>query len=219
MAVKTKIDPFSAEIIRESLVAVAEEMFISLQRTSQSTIIYEVLDFACGITDSKAQLIAQTNGVTAFAGILTFTVQSVLDKFGPDQIREGDIFATNDPYTGGGTHLSDVAMVMPLFYKGELLAFAANKAHWTEVGFDLARLPKGVFEAEDFIDDDGLTPDPTPIKVKVTIPDDEFTADFTGSAPQARGPVNCTRTGLMGGMRTIFKALTNPDTPVNEGCF
>jgi len=315
MAVKSRIDPFAAEIIRESLVAVAEEMFVSLQRTSQSTIIYEVLDFACGITDNKAQLIAQTNGVTAFAGILTFTVQSVLDKFGLDQIREGDIFATNDPYTGGGTHLSDVAMVMPLFYKGELLAFAANKAHWTEVGgkdagswttdatevfqeglqlpcvrlyidhkplpsvvdiiranvrtpemslgdmyaqaaglrmadrrftelcakhgveqvqagidylltqgerqvrLDLAKLPKGVFEAEDFIDDDGLTPDPIPIRVKVTITDDEFIADFTGSGPQARGPVNCTRTGLMGGMRTIFKALTNPDTPVNEGGF
>src|SRR5437660_10392722 len=88
-----------------------------------------------------------------------------------------------------------------------------------QVRLDLARLPKGVFEAEDFIDDDGLTPDPIPIKVKVTITDDEFVADFTGSGPQARGPVNCTRTGLMGGMRTIFKALTNPDTPVNEGGF
>lgn len=315
MAAKSRIDPFAAEIIRQSLVAVAEEMFVSLQRTSQSTIIYEVLDFACGVTDHKAQLIAQTNGVTVFAGILTFTVQSVLDKFGRDEIREGDIFATNDPYTGGGTHLSDVAMVMPLFYKGELLAFAANKAHWTEVGgkdagswttdatdvfqeglqlpcvriysdhqplpsvidiiranvrtpemslgdmyaqaaglrmagrrftelcakhgveqvkagvdyllaqgerqvrLDMTRLPKGVFEATDFIDDDGLTPDPIPIRVKVTITDDAFIADFTGSGPQARGPVNCTRTGLMGGMRTIFKAITNPDTPVNEGCF
>src|SRR5437773_442964 len=220
MAVKTKIDPFAAEIIRESLVAVAEEMFVSLQRTSQSTIIYEVLDFACGITDNKAQLIAQTNGVTAFAGILTFTVQSVLDKFGLEQIREGDIFATNDPYTGGGTHLSDVAMVMPLFYEGELLAFAANKAHWTEVGGkDAGRLTKGSFEAEDFTADDGLTPEPIPTKVKLTITDDEFVADFTGSGPQARGPVNCTRTGLMGGMRTIFKALTNPETPVNEGGF
>ena len=73
-------------------------MFISLQLTSQSTIIYEVLDFACSITVSKAQLIAQTSRVTLFAGILTFTRQLVLDKFGPDQIRD-DIFATNDPYT------------------------------------------------------------------------------------------------------------------------
>ncbi len=108
MAAASGIDPFTAEISRESLVSVAEEMFVSLQRTSQSTIIYEVLDFACGITDDRAQLIAQTNGVTAFAGILTYTVQSVLDKYGRDDIRPGDIFCTNDPYTGGGTHLSDV---------------------------------------------------------------------------------------------------------------
>ncbi len=134
MAAASGIDPFTAEISRESLVSVAEEMFVSLQRTSQSTIIYEVLDFACGITDDRAQLIAQTNGVTAFAGILTYTVQSVLDKYGRDDIRPGDIFCTNDPYTGGGTHLSDVAMVMPLFHRGERLGFAANKAHWTEVG-------------------------------------------------------------------------------------
>jgi len=315
MAVASRIDPFTAEIIRESLVSVADEMFVSLQRTSQSTIIYEVLDFACGITDDRAQLIAQTNGVTAFAGILTYTVQSVLEKFGRAEIRPGDIFCTNDPYTGGGTHLSDVAMVMPLFHGGELLGFAANKAHWTEVGgkdagswttdatevfqeglqlpcvrlyiddepipslidiiranvrtpemtlgdlnaqaaglrmaarrfnemcgrygvdlvkagiaylleqgerqvrLDMQKLPKGTFVAEDWIDDDGLTEAPIPIKVRVTITDEEFLADFTGSGPQAAGPVNCTRTGLMGGMRTIFKALTNPDTPVNEGCF
>jgi N-methylhydantoinase B len=315
MGEQSSIDAFTAEIIRESLVAVADEMFVSLQRTSQSTIIYEVLDFACGVTDEKAQLIAQTNGVTAFAGVLTFTVASVIEKFGPDRIREGDIFATNDPYSGGGTHLSDVAMVMPLFHRGVLMGFAANKAHWTEVGGkdagswttdatevyqeglqfpcirlyehgepleslvdliranvrtpdmsvgdmlaqaaglrmaarrfqemcdkygpqqvqagidyllemgerlvreDMRRLPRGTFTAHDFIDDDGLSPEPIPVQVKVTITDDQFTADFTGSGPMARGPVNCTRTGLMAGMRTIFKSITNPDTPINEGCF
>src|ERR1019366_10523539 len=41
---------------------------------------------------------------------------------------------TNDPYAGGGTHLSDVAMVRPIFVDGELVAFAAAKAHWTDVG-------------------------------------------------------------------------------------
>lgn len=310
-----KIDPFTAEIIREGLVAVADEMFVALQRTSKSTIIYEVLDYACGITDAKAQLIAQANGVTGFAGILTYTVASVLDKFGAEGLGPGDIVVTNDPYAGGGTHLSDVAMAMPIFYKGKLMAFAANKGHWTEVGgkdpgswttdatevyqeglqfpcikffekgkplqalldlveanvrmpdmtlgdlyaqaaslrvaarrfeelcdkygpdaieegvdylldhgeqlvrADMKALPKGVFEAEDWIDDDGLTPEPIPVRVKVTITGDKFIADFTGSGPQARGPINCTITGLMSGMRTIFKAITNPHTHINEGCF
>ncbi len=44
------------------------------------------------------------------------------------------MFMTNDPYEGGGTHLSDVTLVLPVFFEGELVAFVANKAHWTEVG-------------------------------------------------------------------------------------
>src|SRR5476649_332416 len=45
-----------------------------------------------------------------------------------------DMFITNDPYGGGGTHLSDVSMIMPVFHKERLIAWTANKAHWTEVG-------------------------------------------------------------------------------------
>src|SRR5579864_1606840 len=128
------LDPFTAEIIRNTLVAIGDEMFASLGRTSKSPIIYEVLDYCCGLTDARAQLIAQGNGVAGFLGTLTFAVGAVLDKFGIDGLEEGDIFATNDPYTGGGTHLSDVSMVMPIFFEGQLIGFAANKAHWTEVG-------------------------------------------------------------------------------------
>jgi N-methylhydantoinase B len=55
--------------------------------------------------------------------------------------------------------------------------------------------------------------------VQVTITDDEFIADFTGSAPQVRGPVNCTRTRLFSACRCMFKAITDPHAPVNEGWF
>src|SRR5436189_3725495 len=44
------------------------------------------------------------------------------------------ISVTHVPYTGGVTHLSDVSLIMPIFSVGEIVAFAANKAHWTEVG-------------------------------------------------------------------------------------
>jgi len=117
-----------------ALVAIGDEMFVSLGRTSKSPIIYEVLDYCCGLTDAKAQLIAQGNGVALFLGTLTFAVQAVLDKFGIDGLAEGDIVVTNDPYSGGGTHLSDVSMIMPILHDGRIIAFAANKAHWTEVG-------------------------------------------------------------------------------------
>ena len=230
-------------------------------------------------------------------------------------MKPGDIFITNDPYTGGGTHLSDVSLVMPIFYREELVAFSANKAHWTEVGgkdpgswttdstdvfqeglqfpcvrlfaagvpneslFDviganvrtpdmslgdmwaqvascrlaglrfqdlcdkhglssvreaidilldygeamvaqeLAKLPAGVYEADDWIDDDGITSEPHHCQVKVTVTADKFIADFTGSAPQTPGPINCTWTGLVSAVRLIFKALTDPHIPANEGTF
>src|SRR5215210_1197756 len=132
--ITTHLDPFTTEIIKDALNAIGDEMFVSLQRTSKSPIIYEVLDYCCGITDDRGQLLAQGNGVGGFLGTMAFAVQSTLDKFGHDGLREGDIVVTNDPYGGGGTHLSDVSLVIPIFVDGELIGFSANKAHWTEVG-------------------------------------------------------------------------------------
>ena len=317
MAVRamTQLDPFTTEIIKDALNAIGDEMFVSLQRTSKSPIIYEVLDYCCGITDDRGQLLAQGNGVGGFLGTMAFAVQSTLDKFGRAGLREGDIIVTNDPYSGGGTHLSDVSLVMPIFVDGELVGFSANKAHWTEVGGkdpgswttdsvdiwqeglqfpciklfnagepdqalldlieanvrtpemtlgdvwaqvascrlgarrfaelferygvlpvrqavealldygeamtarELAKLPKGNFEAEDWIDDDGLSTDPIFCRVKVTVTDDAFICDFTGTDGETRGPVNCSWTGLNSAVRMVFKALTDPHIAANEGCF
>ena len=132
-------DPFTLEIVRAHLLVVAEEMFITQGRTSKSPIVYEVLDYACAVTDPEAQLVAQANGVAGFLGALSFAVEDVIRKFGPDGsdpdgLREGDVVATNIPYEGGGSHLSDVSMVMPVFVDGRIVAFTVNKAHWTEIG-------------------------------------------------------------------------------------
>ena len=127
-------DPFTIEIIREQLVAAAEESFITMARSSQSPIIYEVLDYACALTDPAGDLIAQANGVPGFLGTLTFAVKAIIQKHPPQQMRPGDIFISNDPYIGGGNHLSDVALVAPIFFDDQLVAFSINKAHWTEVG-------------------------------------------------------------------------------------
>ena len=108
-------------------------MFETLLRTSMSPIIYEVLDFASGLTDASGRLITQGQGVTGFIGMLTTSVEAVLAKW-EGRLEPGDIVITNDPYIGGGSHLSDVSLVAPIFVDGELLAFAVSKAHWTEVG-------------------------------------------------------------------------------------
>ena len=66
---QTKVDPFTLDIVKDSLIAIGDEMFVALQRTAMSPIIYEVLDYASGLTDSKGQLLTQGNGVTGFIGI------------------------------------------------------------------------------------------------------------------------------------------------------
>jgi N-methylhydantoinase B len=309
------IDPFTVEIIRHQLIAAAEESFVSLGRSSQSPIIYEVLDYACAITDRDGNLIAQANGVPGFLGTLSYAVKAVLEKHPAEGFHPGDTIITNDPYAGGGTHLSDVALASPIFEAGELIAFSVNKAHWTEVGgmapgswttdsteiyqeglqfpilfigrdykldpalldlikanvrtpertvgdlyagiaslraaegrvkeiaarygvpafrsavaaildhgerlarLELGKLPKGEYSAEDWMDDDGLSGDPVHVRVKVSISAEEFLCDFSGSSPQVPGPINCTITRLYSACRSVFKAVTDPGFPANDGWF
>lgn len=133
---KDALDPVTLEIIRGKLLATADEMGIVIARTSMSPVIYEVLDFACGILNTDAQLIVQTNGITLFTGTFGFQLKSVLRKYEGD-IRPGDVYMTNDPFEGG-THTCDVALIKPVFVGGELKAFAIAVAHWSEVGGSVA---------------------------------------------------------------------------------
>ena len=129
-------DQITLEIVRGKLLAAVDEMGIVISRTSMSPVIYEVLDFACGILDTKAQLIVQTNGITLFTGTFSFQLQAIIRKYGED-MQPGDVFMTNDPFEGG-THTCDVALVRPLFADGKLRAFAIAVAHWSEVGGSVA---------------------------------------------------------------------------------
>ncbi len=128
-------DPITTEIIQNSLQAAADEMFAALRHTAMSAIIYEVLDMGTGITDRNGEMAGSGAGIPAFVGVLDKTVKQILVKFNkPGDIEPGDIFVTNDPYSGGVTHLNDVVLVMPVFADGELLAWTANIAHWNDVG-------------------------------------------------------------------------------------
>lgn len=311
-----KNNPFVKEVIKDSLLSIGDEMFVALARTSMSPIIYEVLDYACGLTDARGNLLSQGNGVTSFIGMLSPMVKSVIDKYDNGQdLSEGDIIIINDPYTGGGSHLSDVGLVMPIFKDGQLVAFSANKGHWTEVGGkdpgsftndateiyqeglqltgvklfekgklnqaveeiiaanvrlpklsigdmwaqvaalrtgekrfvelctnystdlvlhvitdlmdnseqyarkELAKLPKGTFEAQDYIEGDPEKGGPYPIRIKVTITDDEFICDYRGSHPQVFHPVNCSYYGLLASVRVMFLAILQPEFNITEGLF
>jgi N-methylhydantoinase B len=83
----------------------------------------------------------------------------------------------------------------------------------------MAAIPPGVYEAEDVIDGDGVSDAPIPVRIKLTVTADAMTADFTGCAPQTRGPINCARGALLSACKTVFKAVVAPQAPSNDGLF
>jgi len=129
-----RIDPFTVEVIKRALVSSAEQMFAALGRTAKSSVIYEVLDYGCALTDADGRMIAQANGIPAFIGVLGDAVREVLSKYGANGLEENDILITNDPYMGGATHQNDAVLILPIFHEGQLIMFAAGKAHWNDVG-------------------------------------------------------------------------------------
>ena len=128
-------DPITIEIIQNSLQAAADEMFAAMRKTAMSSIIYEVLDMGTGIMDPQGEIAGSGAGIPAFVGVLDKSVKVIIDKFDqPGDVEPGDVFATNDPYYGGVTHLNDIVVIMPVFSEGELIAWCANIAHNSDVG-------------------------------------------------------------------------------------
>ena len=125
---EVKVSPVTLDIVKDSLIAVSNEVFYAFARTSMSPIIYETLDYASGIADVNGKLLTQGNGACGFIGLIAPMIQEIIEKYGKENLHPGDVYLINDPYMGGGTHLSDIGMVMPVFYREELIAFIGNKA-------------------------------------------------------------------------------------------
>lgn len=127
-------DPVTFDIIQNSLEAIADEMFAAMRKTAMSAIIYEVLDMGTGITDAEGEIAASGAGIPAFIGVLDKAVKAILRKHSPGSLASGDVFAVNDPYDGGVTHLNDIVLAMPVFVDRALIAWTATIAHFNDVG-------------------------------------------------------------------------------------
>ncbi len=121
------------ELIREALIAVAQEMRANVIHSSYSSIIYEGHDFSTALVGPDGRYVAQCDGdhpLHVFS--VPYSTREILEKFG-DDIHEGDIFLHNDPYTGG-THLNDVLQLHPVVHEGDVVMFAAVRYHFGDVG-------------------------------------------------------------------------------------
>src|SRR5690606_6483254 len=132
--VTTDVDPVLLEIFNNLFMAIAEQMGVRLEATSQSVNIKERLDFSCAIFDPEGNLIANAPHIPVHLGSMGSTVREVIRR-NEGTMKPGDVFAVNDPYHGG-THLPDVTVVTPVYdsARERVLFYVASRGHHAEIG-------------------------------------------------------------------------------------
>ncbi len=139
-----KIDAFTAEVIRGTVVAITDEMKTNLMRTAYNMIIYEAEDFTVGLFDADGNTISIGLGLPMFIRGLSDSVKAKLKHWGKENIFPGDILLTNDPQVMG-SHLNHMIFTLPVFHDGELIAFSSSMGHWQDVGGVLGAVTRDIF--------------------------------------------------------------------------
>ncbi|HEX4761213.1 MAG TPA: hydantoinase/oxoprolinase family protein, partial [Sphingomicrobium sp.] len=139
-AIGTDVDPVRLEIFNNLFMAIAEEMGVALQSTATSVNIKERLDFSCAIFDATGALIANAPHIPVHLGSMGESIRTIIETRGGGQdgrgIRRGDAYVLNDPYRGG-THLPDITVIVPVFYRetdSGPSAFVAARGHHADIG-------------------------------------------------------------------------------------
>ena len=127
------LDPITVEVVRNKLEGIANEMELTLLKSSFSPIVKEGLDASASLFTLQGETLAQAIAIPIHLATLIPCIARIMAEFPPESMREGDLFCMNDPYLGG-THLPDIAVVMPVFVRGRPLAFAASMTHHQDVG-------------------------------------------------------------------------------------
>jgi len=301
----TALDPVTLQVMVGGLRAACDEMGAALIRSAYSANIKERRDCSTALFDARGELVMQAEHIPVHLGSMPDAVAAVLDlKQQPDAA-----WILNDPYRGG-THLPDITLISPVFVDGDLLGFAACRAHHADVGGPtpgsmpagskrldeeglvipptradpetlaglaskmrfphqrladlraqaaanrigtlrlaelaerhgidqlrggmkeilayaerrtraaLAELPDGAYRAEDVLEDDaGGELRDVVLKVEATIAGDRLRLDFSGSAPQVDGNLNCPLSVTKSAAFFAVRVLTDPDAPPCAGAY
>jgi N-methylhydantoinase B len=305
------VSPITTELIRGALTYASEEMGVALRNSAYSPNIRERMDHSCSIFDSKRRLVAQAEHIPVHLGSLPFAVNATLESF-KETLEEGDAILVNDPFLAG-THLPDLTLIKPVFYREKLAGYVANKAHHSDIGGKspgsmpsdstdlreegliikpvklvrsgvidddvinmitsnvrtpritigdlkaqiaansmgerrvievierygvdvvqeavdkamtisekrlrkaLEEMPDGEFEAEDYLEDTGISDKPVLIKVKITKSNDSIKMDYSGTDQQVKAPVNAPLGVTIAGVYYTVKCITDPTIPTNDG--
>ena len=126
-------DPITTEVIRNKLEGIANEMELTLLRSSFSPIVKEGLDTSASLFTLGGETLAQACAIPVHLATLIPALHSMLARFPLATMREGDAYILNDPYCGG-THLPDIAIMTPVFHRGRAIALSATMTHHGDIG-------------------------------------------------------------------------------------
>ncbi len=126
------IDAITAELFRNAVIAIGDEMALTIYRAAYSGVLKNIMDYSTAVCDARGRLVAQGLSLPGHLCSIPIALQSCLRHFG-DDIHDGDVLTMNDPYDGG-MHLPDIFVFRPIFADGVVVAWAATICHHTDVG-------------------------------------------------------------------------------------
>ena len=122
------------QVMWNRLISVVEEQAQALVRTAFSTSVREAGDLSAGVYDTHGQMLAQAvTGTPGHVNAMADAVAHFIRRIGRQNILQGDVYITNDPWEGTG-HLHDITMVTPSFHNDVLVGFFACTAHIVDIG-------------------------------------------------------------------------------------
>lgn len=128
----TNINPIKRELLKNALVTIADNALVMVTRTARTANVKNSMDFSSAICDANGALAAQGMAVPVHLGVVMPALKGCTDFFG-DDIAEGDVLASNDPYSGC-SHLNDIFTFKPIYVDGRRVAYVSLVLHHTDLG-------------------------------------------------------------------------------------
>ncbi len=125
-------DPIAFELFKNAIFSIADEMALTVFRTTYSGVLKDNMDYSTAFADADGKLVAQGLTLPGHLGSMPTAIAAVRSAFA-GRVHHGDVFILNDPFRGG-MHLPDIFVFKPVFRGASLIAWAAAVCHHTDVG-------------------------------------------------------------------------------------
>ncbi|WP_366658197.1 hydantoinase B/oxoprolinase family protein [Fodinicurvata sp. EGI_FJ10296] len=133
MEIENGLDPITLEVVRNKLDGIANEMQLTLLRSSFSPIVKEGMDCSAALFTADGATLAQASAIPIHLATMIPALGAVIEVYPTSTMAEGDVYLLNDPYCGG-THLPDITLFLPVFAAGRVVAFSVTTVHHQDMG-------------------------------------------------------------------------------------